>query len=207
MDHSRLRGRNLADLAQGFLGENGVTDISMTGADLRPLDTLIDVMVSWRGRRRGVAADFDIAHRESLRLTEFPAADLSVLPGEAASSEALSRDKDREVLLELVRRFSVEGLSWVSGSTVKISTTTSAAATAFLQALNTARVLPKISPDGEGGLLLVWERVENPVLVVVEGWRLHLVTAAATPRATYSDDLPFDGEQIPKVVLDAIPSR
>jgi len=67
--------------------------------------------------------------------------------------------------------------------------------------------MPKISPDGEGGLLMAWETHGDLVIAVLDGWRIHLVAAATTPHARYLDDLPFDGEQIPKAILESIPAR
>ena len=78
----------------------------------------------------------------------------------------------------------------------------------FFHLLPASRALPKISPDGEGGLMMIWECNGNPLLVTVDNRRLHAVTSATTPRAQYHDDVPFDDvSEIPQVILDAIPAN
>ncbi len=134
-------------------------------------------------------------------------ASVAVLPGEAATPEAISSEHERKALIELVRHFAVHGLSWTAGDCAKISLATEATAIRFLDALPAAKAPPKISPDGEGGLMLVWEAPGGPLLVTVDDLRLHTVISATTPNAEYLSDSAFNSPEIPRRILDAIPAR
>jgi hypothetical protein len=180
-----------------------LTDISMTGADLSMMEFLR--ARCWRFAIHTPALDLE--RFEALTITATQAPDLAVLPGQAATVDAIGREKERDALVDLVRQFAAQGLSWTAGTTVAVSPDTAIAARAFFNALPITKSLPRISPDEDGGLTMVWEGRGDPLLAVLDGWRIHLVDAAATPRARYFDDLPFDGEQIPRVVLDALPTR
>ena len=154
----------------------------------------------------GVEAGHDSQAPQRTR-TRYPS-DVAVFPGTPASEEVIDRERKRRALIDLVWRFSVHGLSWTAETTVKISADTAWAAVAFLQTLPGNAALPKIAPDGEGGLTMVWEQGRGEsLLLVIDGWRIHLVLAAATPNAEYLDELPFDGEEIPPKVSAAIPRR
>jgi hypothetical protein len=142
------------------------------------------------------------------RFWQSPSPSLAVVPGEAATRDALRHEEAREALIALVHRFAAYGLSWTGGESAKITAATQQAAEAFLRALPAGKAFPKISPDGEGGLMMVWEGAGDPLLLTIDNLRLHAVVAAATPRANYIDDLPFDWAQvIPQWILDVIPAR
>ena len=142
------------------------------------------------------------------RLWQSPSPSLAVVPGEAATRDALRHEEAREALIALVHRFAAYGLSWTGGESAKITAATQQAAEAFLRVLPAGKAFPKISPDGEGGLMMVWEGAGDPLLLTIDNLRLHAVVAAATPRANYINDLPFDWAQvIPQPILDVIPAR
>ena len=133
---------------------------------------------------------------------------VAVVPGEAATPDVLRHEETRAALIALVHRFAAYGLSWTAGEPAVITPSTQQAAEAFLSALPAGKALPKISPDSEGGVMMLWERPDAPFLLTIDNLRLHAVIAAATPRAKYIDDLAFDGVQvIPQPILDAIPAR
>lgn len=134
-------------------------------------------------------------------------ADVAVLPGEAATADAIARDKARSALIELVQKFYDQGFSWSAGINIKISSHTIEAARAFFRVLPDDVILPKISPDGEGGLLMAWESRDKLVMAVIDGWLMHLVDAATTTNAVYLDDILFDGNRIPSAIMDALPIR
>lgn len=115
------------------------------------------------------------------------------------------RDQEKPKLLALIDQFADEGFSCVGERASKVSRDSAEAAKALFALLLPGRQLPKIAPDGEGGLIAVWESPEDSVVLVVDNWRLHLVARATTPRATYFDDVPFDGERLPDVVIEWIP--
>lgn len=168
-----------------------MTDIPMTGGDSRAMDWF-----------PGTPSNLPWYFRRSTR-----SSDVAVLPGEAATADAIGREKERDALVELVQKFAVYGLSWNAERAVKISWATTNAAIAFFLALPARAALPRISPDGEGGLLMAWETRDDLVIAVLDGRCIHLVASATTPRARYHDDLPFDGGQIPTEILESIPAR
>jgi hypothetical protein len=112
----------------------------------------------------------------------------------------------RQALIRLVRRFADVGLSWVAGQSAKITVSTQLTAQVFLRALPASKALPKISPDGEGGLVMVWDGTTGPLLLTIDGFHLHAVIGATTPQAEYVDNAPFGlGRNIPQRILDSIP--
>lgn len=131
----------------------------------------------------------------------------AVLPGDRASAEALDRANDLALLLSLISRFAVDGLSWEVGQLSKITSMTASTASAFFAALPANKRLPKIAPDGEGGLMAIWEKSPGPLLLTVDDSRLHAVIAATTKDAEYLDDTSFDLVAIPTRILSEIPSR
>jgi hypothetical protein len=132
----------------------------------------------------------------------------AVVPGEAATPDVLGHEEKRQAMIALVRRFAAFGLSWRAGEQAKITPTTQHVSEAFLRALPSGKVLPKISPDGEGGLMAIWEGSGKPLVLTIDDLRLHGVIAAGTPQAEYIDDMPLDSAQvIQDRILDAIPAR
>ncbi len=112
----------------------------------------------------------------------------------------------RQALIRLVRRFADVGLSWAAGQSAKITVITQLTAQRFLLALPAGKALPKISPDGEGGLVMVWEGATGPLLLTIDDFHLHAVIGATTRQAEYIDDVPFGpGRNIPQRILDSIP--
>jgi hypothetical protein len=132
---------------------------------------------------------------------------IAALPGDALTREAIGREERRRALISLVYRFAIHGLSWTADQTATIPPATAVVAEAFFDALPANKALPKISPDGEDGLMMVWEGSGDPLLVTLDGVRLHAVIAATTPYAEYLNDVPFDCWEIPAAILTAIPSR
>jgi hypothetical protein len=114
----------------------------------------------------------------------------------------------RHAMIALVQRFAAFGLSWRAGEPAKITPTTHQVSEAFLRALPAAKAFPKISPDGEDGLMMVWEGAGHPFLLTINDLGLHGVIAAGTADAEYIDDMPLDSARvIPDKILNAIPAR
>jgi hypothetical protein len=143
--------------------------------------------------------------RENLTFDEGMLLAADTLPGEALSPEAVERQRKRRQLIALITRFASDGLSWNADYRTALSPDTALAATAFFLRFGDAFQLPKIAPDGEGGLMLVWEGHGDPIVGAIDNWRLHLVAGAGTPHAHYIDDVPFDGENIPEQISRRIP--
>jgi len=192
-----------------------VTDISMVDVDLRTqpnrfwdrmTESSIELAGWWHNRVSPARAQAEVLRRwEEIHLPANTDIDIAVLPGEAATIEQISRQRERRELISLIRRLLADGFTWGERAT-PITPETERAAIALVGLLPAA--MPKVSPDGEGGLLMVWEApADNPLLIVVDGCRLHMVTAATTARASYYDDLAFDGQQLPSEVLAATALR
>ncbi|KUZ13778.1 hypothetical protein WI29_24540 [Burkholderia ubonensis] len=132
--------------------------------------------------------------------------DVAVMPGSLATPAVVECTKRKEALLALVQQFADQGFSYTPERDGRISHDTAAAARALFHILLPGYDAPKISPDGEGGLIAVWDQADQKTLLVIDNWRLHLVTNATTPGARYFDDLPFDGERVPDPVAELLPS-
>lgn len=153
--------------------------------------------------RRAVHAH-DIAVREGVHVSAdvngiAPVVDQFPSPEFAKQSQEMSK------LLVLIDQFASDGFSCVGERASKISKETAQSARSLFSSVLPAGRLPKIAPDGEGGLIALWDSTTHPVVLVIDNWRLHLVKNAATPEAEYFDDLPFDGESVPQVVSESIP--
>ncbi len=122
------------------------------------------------------------------------------------SSYFLTRKKDKQMLFDLVQRLSVRDTPWSDEQPEKITSETCKAAVSFLNQLPLEIELPKISPDGEGSLVMLWETDNSRVLLTIEDWRIHMVKGATTPQAEYDDNLPF-ADEIPAKVFQALPRR
>ena len=122
------------------------------------------------------------------------------------STNFLRRKKDKQILFNLVQRLSVCDTPWSDDQPEKITAETSKAAFSFLNQLPPEIELPKISPDGEGSLVMLWENDNSRVLLTIEDWRIHMVKGATSPQAEYYDNLPF-AEEIPEIVFQALPRR
>lgn len=138
-----------------------------------------------------------------------PAPNNAVVPGEAVTPEVVQREKTREAMIGLTRRFAASGLSWHAGDPATITPTTQKVAEAFLRVLPAANAFPTMAPDGEGALLMVWERPWATFVLIIDDLRLHAVVRAGTQDAEYIDGVPFDVTEqvIPDEILNAIPAR
>ncbi|MDR6482870.1 hypothetical protein [Paraburkholderia terricola] len=162
-------------------------------------------MQSWRLVESNQTAR-EIKRREAVVVTEVPDVDVAVLPGHAVTEEALSSVRNKAQLIELIERFKAEGFAR-GDEDLKITEATAQASSRLFEMLPLAAPLPKIAPDGEGGLTAIWTQTADAVVLVVAGWHVSMVVAAATPRAEYFDDLPFDGAHLPQALIEAISLR
>ena len=142
--------------------------------------------------------------REQITLLETEDEDISVLPGKRATAETLERQRILERMHHLIDRFATEGFGWDAESACTITPDTARAAKMFLDLIPHAAMLPRIAPDGDGGLTVVWERNGNHDLLVIEDWTIHIVRNAATNHAQYEDNIRFDGQRLPDPVKPLI---
>jgi hypothetical protein len=116
--------------------------------------------------------------------------------------------EEQDKLINLLHHFASQGLSWSVDYDATISPLTASTAELFLRGVPARKVLPKISPDGDGGLMMAWEGIGDPLIVTIDDLRISAVVAAATPRAEYLDRIPYvDGATLPAEILKEIPNR
>lgn len=126
--------------------------------------------------------------------------DVAVLPGQVASTQAIERSRDLLRVFEILRRFSLYGYSTTGARATKVSGAAVASAKAFLSALPADVSVPKVAPEGDDGVLLVWEERATTVLVMLDGSRLFAVKAPGAAESAHFD-LAFEGDAIPAEVL------
>lgn len=126
----------------------------------------------------------------------------AVLLGKRATAGAVTDSQTFDKLSALLDQFHSEGFAFDRQHISRISADTLLAAKLMFDKMRGLVPPPKIAPDGEGGLVLAWQ-APTTTLVVVSGWVLGVVTKAGTPEATYTDDVRYDGDSIPDMVLDA----
>lgn len=127
----------------------------------------------------------------------------AVLPGDALTEEVLADYREKQKFILLIDMFTRR--DYFDRDDARISVTTAEASKAFFTMLiKKITKLPKIAPDGEGGLLSVWEKEGHTAMLVIDGWNLHLVTKAMTPNASYFDDIKFNEDEIPTEIYDGI---
>lgn len=126
------------------------------------------------------------------------------LQGVAVTPRRLASVRERRDLVSLIPKMVVESLALSFDHNGKISTDTANAAIALIKCIDPDGNLPTISPDGDGGLMLVWSSGARKAITIVDGWKIHLVDNANSHQATYKDDIPFDGENIPSAVRSAL---
>ena len=121
--------------------------------------------------------------------------DVAVMPGECATPDVIANDSQRRLLASVIRKFERHAT---------VSSVSHEAAIAFVDALPRTAPLPKVAPDGDGGLFLAWTLESGArTLVTIDGWTIHCVSRAGTEKAKYYDDLAFDGTR-PAEVQEAI---
>jgi hypothetical protein len=130
---------------------------------------------------------------------------ITVRPGEKATPESIRHAAEREGLLKLVHQFLKNGLSWRNGQSATISELTYQTASRFLSKLPTRKAFPMVSPDGEGGLMMVWQG-SSTLIITIDDLKVHMVIDATTPHADYLNDVVL-GELIDSRMLDVIPTR
>lgn len=124
-----------------------------------------------------------------------------------SSSESLEYEDRKARLLAIIDAMTKEAPSW-DGEPASVSEESAATAKRFLKALSPNRELPKVAPDGEGDVLLVWEPPYGNCIVTVQGDNLHMVDQPGSLHAVHIDAQSFlPGYRIPVSILHAIPMR
>lgn len=132
------------------------------------------------------------------------AATSAYLDWPAAPRFSDARATIRARLKSLINDFYINGYLSCASDPVKVDRQTSEASRLFLDLLPADKNLPTVIPDGEGGLVMHWDRLQNPALLVVDGWRLHGVAFAGTDHAEYLAPVTLMPSHIPSSILAII---
>ena len=143
-------------------------------------------------------------YRSTMAATYVASGSITPAPGEAVTIDVVERNKRFRAALSLISDFERDGLDAGEGEPRKISSETAKTAKDLLRSLGASSELPRMAPDDEGSLVMVWEHKQAPVLIVVDGNRLHLAENATTPKVTYTNDLAFDGYVLPREITNAL---
>lgn len=128
----------------------------------------------------------------------------TVFSDQILSFQAEAQD-ERELLIEFVRSGRV--FEYAQGTHGEMPNSDSIeSAVSFIKGLPRKCELPKVSSDGEGDLLLVWE-AETNLLVTVEGNLLHVVTNPGELNSNHIDSVLFQNGVIPSEVAEVLPCR
>ncbi len=156
----------------------------------------------WRSQAR----DKELRVREKVDLKEKSESNIDYAKT-LTSVEEFEHARTRRALIELVSQFVTEGLSFDDRLEYQADPRSAEAASAFLRRLPVKFSLPKIAPDDGGDVIMVWEAAEKTVLLVMDSWKLHIVIDPATPQSQHLPEMVFDGEVVPKKLLDYLPVR
>jgi hypothetical protein len=131
---------------------------------------------------------------------------------ESASSSAASGydpeiERERAGLVAAIAYLAANPITWTERDPVRVDTTTAESAVAFITRLPADRTFPKIAPDGEGGMMFVWNGRERKTLLSIDRTTLLLVSEPGRESSFHFSPLRFDGETIPAIVLEHLPSR
>jgi hypothetical protein len=133
-------------------------------------------------------------------------------PQISASSAASSYDPDverpRSELLATIRYLAKNPITWSERDVgTRVDHLSAETALAFIRAMPADRAFPKLAADGEGGLIFLWESQERKAMITVDGGLLWLVRQPGEPDSFHFSPLRFDGETIPRIVIESLPRR
>lgn len=146
--------------------------------------------------------------REDIDLTSWPvqrqdAGTASI----AASHYDPAIERQRKSLMATVGLLARRSATWSDREPVPVDRVSAETAFAFIRELPVDRAFPKVAPDGEGGIVLVWNQPDNRVLITVDEAKLLLVRDPGGPGSYHFSPLRFDGETIPPMIVDQLPRR
>jgi hypothetical protein len=161
------------------------------------------VFLLWPRRKPSLVGE--VEYRENLTLVNPGTADVAVLPGRNLTADLLLRQNNLKKIKSLIETFFREPFSWGTHEPTEITWETQVASSRFIDLLPDDVALPRVAPDGEGGVTLHWETQDHRHhLGGVDGWRLHFVFDAGQEDARYVDNIKFDGDEIPNQILHSL---
>lgn len=122
------------------------------------------------------------------------------------SSANLEYEDRRAKLQELIDRMVTAAPSW-DGEPLQVSNEAAATAIRFLRVLPSNRELPKVAPDGDGDVILIWEPPHGNCIVTVQDNCLHVVDQPGSKHVKHIDAEPFRSARIPISVLHVLPMK
>jgi hypothetical protein len=124
------------------------------------------------------------------------------------SPEQIAFEKRKARLVDAVRAMRKSAPNWYALTSMRVNDLSAQSAEKFLECLPGNALLPRVAPDGEGDIMFVWGDPGQPNCVVtVEKRALHLARGLGTPNVQHVDGRRFLGVQIPRPILERIPSK
>ena len=132
---------------------------------------------------------------------------LRVTLSSAASSYDPMVERTRQALVGAIEHMVTSPITWREEEPAPIDSLSAETAIAFIQQLPSDRAFPKLAPDGEGGIMLVWREQSPRALITADKGKLLLIANPGQPDSHHFRPLNFDGETIPALILENIPRR
>jgi hypothetical protein len=131
--------------------------------------------------------------------------------GAAASTAASQYDptieRHRAALISAIRYLAKNSINWSTHEAVSLDGVSVETALSFIQCLPIDRFFPKIAPDGEGAVVLIWDAPGRRALITCDGAKLLLVRDPGGPSSFHFSPMRFNGETIPSIILENLPQR
>jgi hypothetical protein len=128
-------------------------------------------------------------------------------PPSAASAYDPEVERTRAKLIGVIKYLVTTSVTWTERDPVRIDDISAETAIGFIYQLPPDRAFPKVAPDGEGGIMLVWDSPQRKDLITVDRNILLLIENPGQPNSYHFDPLRFDGERIPSIILERLPRR
>lgn len=116
-------------------------------------------------------------------------------------------ERKRVKLIGVIKHLAANPISWTERDPITIDKVSAETAIDFIRQLPPDRAFPKVAPDGEGGIMFVWENSSLKELITVDRTTLLLIENPGQPSSYHFRPLRFDGERIPPIILEHLPRR
>jgi hypothetical protein len=146
--------------------------------------------------------------RADVDLTSWPVG----RPDASAASIAASHydpgiERQRKLLMSTIGLLARHSATWSEREPVPIGRVSAETAFAFIRELPTDRAFPDVAPDGDGGIVMIWNRPDNRLLITVDEATLLCVRDPGGLGSYHFAPLRFDGETIPPMIMEQLPRR
>jgi hypothetical protein len=128
-----------------------------------------------------------------------------------STSAAFAYDPDvvrtRAKLIGVIKHLAAMSVTWTERDPIRIDEISAETAISFISQLPSDRAFPKVAPDGEGGIMLVWDSQQQKELITIDRTTLLLIENPGQLDSHHFRPLRFDGERIPPIILERLPRR